>query len=77
MTLTTMRVTSVTLLGAALVVALARGGRRSDYLLSGRDVVLVALVGVADLAANLTFGLASTRGTTSASCRCSARSTRW
>jgi len=61
MTLTTMRVTSVTLLGAALVVALLRGGRRSDYLLSGRDVVLVALVGVADLSANLTFGLASRR----------------
>ena len=61
MTLTTMRVTSVSLLGAALVIALARGGRRSDYLLSGRDVVLVALVGVADLAANLTFGLASRR----------------
>ena len=61
MTLTTMRVTSVSLLGAALVVALARGGRRSDYVLSGRDVVLVALVGVADLSANLTFGLASRR----------------
>ena len=47
MTLITMRVTSVTLLVGALVVALARGGRRSDYLLDRRDVLLVALVGVA------------------------------
>ena len=61
MTLTAMRVTSVSLLAAALVVALARGGRRSDYLLDGRDLMLVALVGVADLSANLTFGLASRR----------------
>ena len=62
MTLTTMRVTSVTLLGTALlVVALARGGQRSDYRLGRRDLALVALVGVADLAANLTFGLASRR----------------
>ncbi len=61
MTLTTMRLTSVTLLGTALVVALARGGRRSDYRLGRRDVALVAMVGVADLAANLTFGLASRR----------------
>jgi drug/metabolite transporter (DMT)-like permease len=61
MTLTTMRLTSVTLLGTALLIALARGGRRSDYLLGRRDVALVALVGVADLAANLTFGLASRR----------------
>jgi drug/metabolite transporter (DMT)-like permease len=61
MTLTTMRLTSVTLLGIALAVALARGGRRSDYLLTGRDLALVALVGVADLSANLAFGLASRR----------------
>jgi drug/metabolite transporter (DMT)-like permease len=61
MTLTTMRLTSVTLLGTALLIALARGGRRSDYLLGRRDVALVVLVGVADLAANLTFGLASRR----------------
>jgi drug/metabolite transporter (DMT)-like permease len=61
MTLTTMRLTSVTLLGTALVVALARGGQRSDYRLGRRDLALVALVGIADLAANLTFGLASRR----------------
>jgi drug/metabolite transporter (DMT)-like permease len=61
MTLTTMRLTSVTLLGTALVVALVRGGQRSDYRLGGRDLALVALVGIADLAANLTFGLASRR----------------
>jgi drug/metabolite transporter (DMT)-like permease len=61
MTLTTMRLTSVTLLAVALVVALARGGRRSDYVITGRDLALVALVGVADLSANLTFGLASRR----------------
>jgi len=61
MTLATMRVTSVTLLGTALLVALARGGQWSDYRLDRRDLALVALVGVADLAANLTFGLASRR----------------
>jgi drug/metabolite transporter (DMT)-like permease len=61
MTLTTMRLTSVTLLGTALVVALARGGQRSDYRLGRRVLALVALVGIADLAANLTFGLASRR----------------
>lgn len=61
MTLTTMRVTSVTLLGTALMVALARGGQWSEYRLGRHDLGLVALVGIADLAANLTFGLASRR----------------
>lgn len=61
MTLATMRVTSVAMLGAALVVALSRGTPRADFALGGRDLLLVALVGVADLAANLTFGLASRR----------------
>ena len=62
MTLVTMRVTSVSLLAVALVVAVARGGRLADYAVGGRDLGLVALVGVGDVAANLSFGLASTRG---------------
>ena len=61
MTLVTMRTTSVLLLSAALVVALARGLPRAEVLLGRRDLALVALVGVADLGANLTFGLASRR----------------
>jgi len=61
MTLVTMRTTSVLLLSAALVVALARGLPRAEVLLGPRDLALVALVGVADLGANLTFGLASRR----------------
>ena len=61
MTLFTMRVTSVTVLTVVLVVALRRGGR-ARLVLDRRDAVLVCLVGVGDAAANLTFGLASTRG---------------
>ena len=59
MTLVAMRTTSVTLLGVVLVVAVRRG--RAEFTVRGRDLGLVALVGVADLAANLTFGLASRR----------------
>ncbi len=40
---------------------MARGGQWSAYRLGRRDLALVALVGIADLAANLTFGLASRR----------------
>ena len=61
MTLVTMRATSVTLLAIALVVALARGTPRSEFVLSQRDVGLVALVGLGDVGANLSFGLASRR----------------
>lgn len=61
MTLVTMRVTSVTLLTLALVVALARGLPRAEVLMRPRELGLVALVGIGDLAANLTFGLASRR----------------
>lgn len=62
MTLVTMRTTSVTLLVAALLVALGRGFPRADLRLGRADLLLVALVGVGDVSANLTFGLASTRG---------------
>jgi drug/metabolite transporter (DMT)-like permease len=61
MTLVTMRLTSVTLLAVALVVALGRGTPRSEFALNPRDVGLVALVGLGDVAANLSFGLASRR----------------
>ena len=58
MTLVTMRVTSV-LVVALLLVSLAR---RTPLQLSTRDLPLIAVVGIADAAANLTFGWASTRG---------------
>lgn len=65
MTLVTMRLTSVSLAVLALVVALRRvsSGRldRGRLRLDRRDLGLVAVVGVGDVAANLTFGLASTR----------------
>lgn len=61
MTLVGMRCTSVSVMGAALVVVLLRG--RSRRLVPGRrDIGLVVVTGVADVAANLAFGLASTRG---------------
>jgi len=63
MTLVTMRVTSVTLLSIALLVALARGLPRAEVLMRPRELGLIALVGLGDLSANLTFGLASRRGT--------------
>ncbi len=61
MTLVTMRVTSVTLLGVALVIALVRGLDRADVTIPPPELGLIALVGVGDLGANLTFGLASRR----------------
>jgi drug/metabolite transporter (DMT)-like permease len=61
MTLVSMRVTSVTLLAVALVVALGRGTPGSEFVLGPRDLGLVALVGLGDVAANLSFGLASRR----------------
>lgn len=61
MTLVAMRVTSVSLMAVALVVALRRVPR-DRLVLDRRDVGLVTVVGVGDVAANLAFGLASTRG---------------
>lgn len=65
MTLVTMRATSVAVLGVVLSV-LARRARRtsadSGFLLDAREVGLVAIVGIGDVSANLTFGLASTKG---------------
>ncbi len=61
MTLVGMRMTSVTVLAVALLVALGRVGR-DRLVLDRRDAALVAVVGVGDVAANLAFGLASTRG---------------
>lgn len=65
MTLLTMRITSVTVLGLALVVMAARARRAGappGPRLEPRDFALLAVVGVADAAANLTFGWSSTRG---------------
>jgi drug/metabolite transporter (DMT)-like permease len=65
MTLLTMRVTSVTVVGVAvavLAVRARRAGAPRGPRLEARDVAFLALVGVADAAANLTFGWASTRG---------------
>lgn len=61
MTLVAMRVTSVTLMTVALVVALRRVDR-SRLVLDRADAGWVVLVGVGDVAANLAFGLASNRG---------------
>jgi drug/metabolite transporter (DMT)-like permease len=61
MTLVGMRVTSMTVLSVVLLVVLARG-LRERLRLDRRDLALVAVVGIGDVAANLTFGLASTRG---------------
>lgn len=61
MTLVTMRLTSVTIMAVVLAVAVRRVDR-SGMRLDRRDVALVALVGLGDVAANLAFGLASTRG---------------
>ena len=58
MTLVTMRVTSVTIV-ATLLVALAR---RTSVRLSSRDLPLIAVIGIGDVAANLAFGAASTKG---------------
>jgi drug/metabolite transporter (DMT)-like permease len=65
MTLLIMRITSVSALGLALTAMAARtrraGGPRGPRL-TPRDFGLFAVVGIADAAANLTFGWASTRG---------------
>lgn len=61
MTLVTMRATSVSVLAAALLVALARGTSRSVMAIGWADLALVAVVGVGDLLANLAFGSASRR----------------
>ncbi len=58
MTLVTMRATSVTVLAVALAVL----ARRTAVGVPARLVPVLVLVGLADVAANLTFGLASTRG---------------
>jgi drug/metabolite transporter (DMT)-like permease len=65
MTLVSMRATSVTVLGATLVVLVLRtrrAGATYSPRPSPREVGLLALVGVGDLGANLAFGEASTRG---------------
>ena len=62
MTLVTMRATSVSLLLIALLIAIGRGAPVRDFVLGVRELGLVALVGIGDVSANLTFGLASTRG---------------
>jgi drug/metabolite transporter (DMT)-like permease len=66
MTLLTMRITSVSVLGIALVVLAVRGRRagapRRQPRLEQQDYALLAAVGLGDAAANLTFGWASTRG---------------
>jgi drug/metabolite transporter (DMT)-like permease len=61
MTLVTMRVTSVSVLTVALLVALSRGTPRSVLVIGWTDLVLIAVVGVGDLLANLAFGAASRR----------------
>ena len=61
MTLVAMRMTSVTVMVLALAVAIRRRVAPS-LRLGRRDLLLIALVGVGDVAANLAFGEASTRG---------------
>jgi drug/metabolite transporter (DMT)-like permease len=65
MTLVTMRTTSVLLLSCALAVALTRGFDRGELHLGAADLALVCLIGLGDLSANLSFGLASRRGAVS------------
>jgi drug/metabolite transporter (DMT)-like permease len=62
MTLVTMRVTSVLVVGLLLVSQVAAGARRTPIRLTARDLPIIAVVGIGDAAANLTFGWASTRG---------------
>jgi drug/metabolite transporter (DMT)-like permease len=65
MTLLTMRVTSVSVLVVALGVMAfraRRAGAPRRTRVEPQDFVLLAVVGVGDAAANLTFGWASTRG---------------
>jgi drug/metabolite transporter (DMT)-like permease len=58
MTLVVMRATSVTVMVAVLAVM----ARRTSVRLARADLTVIALIGIADVAANLTFGLSSTRG---------------
>jgi drug/metabolite transporter (DMT)-like permease len=62
MTLVTMRVTSVLVVALLLVSQVAARARRTPIKLTARDLPLIAVVGIGDAAANLTFGWASTRG---------------
>ena len=63
MTLVAMRCVSVVVLGAALGLAVLRGRMPAAELrLDRRSLGLLAAVGVGDVAANLTFGIASTKG---------------
>lgn len=64
MTLVSMRVVSVVVLGAALLVLAGRARRTSSapFALARRDVALVTVVGIGDVTANLSFGLAANRG---------------
>jgi drug/metabolite transporter (DMT)-like permease len=61
MTLVTMRVTSVSVLTVALLVALSRGTPRTVLAIGWTDLALITVVGVGDLLANLAFGAASRR----------------
>ena len=58
MTLVTMRITSVVIVGG-LLVSLAR---RTPIRLAAGDLTPIAVIGVGDVAANLAFGAASTKG---------------
>jgi drug/metabolite transporter (DMT)-like permease len=64
MTMVTMRVTSVTVLAVVVAVVLGRRRRTSagGPRLARRDFAPLVLIGLGDAGANLTFGLASTRG---------------
>jgi drug/metabolite transporter (DMT)-like permease len=62
MTLVTMRATSVFVVALLLVSQLAARSRRTPVRLTARDLPLIAVIGIGDAAANLTFGWASTRG---------------
>lgn len=60
MTMTGMRIVTVTLFGIALLVALARGSRPLTGAADGWAMIVT--IGIFDVAANLLFGEASTRG---------------
>jgi drug/metabolite transporter (DMT)-like permease len=62
MTLVTMRVTSVLVVALLLVSQAAARARRTQVKITARDLPLIAVIGIGDAAANLTFGWASTRG---------------
>jgi drug/metabolite transporter (DMT)-like permease len=62
MTLVTMRVTSVLVVALLLVSQVAARARRTPIKLTARDLPVIAVIGIGDAAANLTFGWATTRG---------------